>query len=296
MLHRQGTHAVIHCAISAQQNRKAAHNGIGQHHSTMSLASMAETDTFIDSIRPLPGYEEMHDAWEQEVRFQRCSLPVWEGRLKQKKSKLFGGDTWRDRHVRLDPEAGLLSIWSVQEGQDVSASPSGPPKKEFDLRCIRGVDSNRHHLDIMILLSDKVEQEKVKYALQLRAPTTSDYTNWMFVLGHFGMRHDIMGVDVKLRGQLTRAFTSMTLNQATQYHCARDCAEDECSSDETTSQHSTSASESTNCSVQTIDDEVLSKLSLALEDVSPCNKEWRRQVGIEEVTKLPCEILQYVSL
>jgi hypothetical protein len=223
---------------------------------------------------------EEYDEWLQEVSLGRLSLPVWEGMLKQKKSKLFGlgSDVWRDRWVRLDPEARVLSIWSVREGCE---SASGPAKKEFDLGCIRGVDSNRHHRDIMILLSDEVGNEKVKYALQFRAATSEDYNKWMFVLGHFGMRHDIKGLDPKLRGQLTRAFSVMTLDTSMPQDGG--IIQEECCDEDAFSSHSpssTTLSESTNCSLQTLDDDVLQELSSILEDVSPCNAKWCEKVGL----------------
>lgn len=267
---------MVHSALHAQQKSNGSRAGlVGSHAgpSSTSLASIAES---CDSIRPLPGSQDMYDNWNAEVGFKRSSLPVWEGRLKQKKSKLFGSDVWRDRYVCLDPKAGLLSIWSVRDGEEASAS--GPPKKQFALNCIRGVDSNRHHLDIMILFSQKADSEKVKYALQFRAETSEEYTNWMFILGHFGMRHDIIGVDPKLRGQLTRAFSVMTLDASPKVGDARYC---ECSADDTISEHSHAASESTTCSVQTLDDDALRNLCNVLEDASPCNKAWCVKVGLE---------------
>jgi len=271
MLQRQGTHAMLHSALHANQNRNASRCGLVGSQASSSLTSLASIAESCDSIRPLPGSQEMYDNWNAEVGFRRSSLPIWEGRLKQKKSQLFGSDTWRDRYVRLDPKAGLLSIWSVRDGEEPSASSS--PKKQFALDCVRGVDSNRHHLDIMILFSHKADSEKVKYALQFRAETSEEYTNWMFVLGHFGMRHDIMGVEAKLRGQLTRAFSVMTLDAVDDVQ--------RCSADDTASEYSHAASESTTCSVQTLDDDALRNLCDVLQEVSPCNKEWCETVGLE---------------
>lgn len=253
----------------------------------MSQCTMSFTDTVknnCDSIRPLAGAEEEYEAWDREAQIQRSSLPIWEGRLKQRKSQMFGlcSDVWRDRWVRLDPKAGLLHIWDIRDKEKASSSFTGPAKKKFELGCIRGIDSNRHHLDIMILFSDSMEKEKVKYALHLRATTVEDYKNWMFVLGHFGMRHDLLGVDAKLRGQLTRAFSTMKLDTA----CMKidsvhdDDVFEESFTDDDASQHSTPVSESTNCSVQTIDDDALRILCVALEDASPYNEEWRKKAGL----------------
>jgi len=285
MLARCGSFAAVHAAVRAEHSRHSSRVGLGRRNSVAST-SLAAVES--DSIRPLDGAAEQYDMWEQEVRFGRLSLPVWEGLLKQKKSKLFGlgSDVWRDRWVRLDPEAGTISIWSVREGQEASECPSGPAKKVCDLGCIRGVDSNRHHCDIMILLSDKVEKDKVKYALQFRASTIADYNKWMFVLGHFGMRHDILGVDPKLRGQLTRAFSVMTLDTEVRQDSTHDSIPKEsctaCSADSESchSPSSTALSESTNCSVQTLDDDTFRQLSVMLEDASPCNVLWCKKVGL----------------
>eukprot|EP00746_Dinoflagellata_sp_MGD_P074549 gnl/MRDRNA2_/MRDRNA2_30099_c0_seq1.p1 gnl/MRDRNA2_/MRDRNA2_30099_c0~~gnl/MRDRNA2_/MRDRNA2_30099_c0_seq1.p1 ORF type:complete len:294 (+),score=35.31 gnl/MRDRNA2_/MRDRNA2_30099_c0_seq1:83-964(+) len=285
MLARHGSFCGIHAGIRAEHNRNASRVGLGRRNS-VSSTSLAAVKS--DSIRPLDGSAEKYDSWEQEVRFGRLSLPVWEGMLKQKKSKLFGlgTDVWRDRWVRLDPEAGAISIWSVRDDQLVSECASGPAKKVYDLGCIRGVDSNRHHRDIMILLSNSSEQDKVKYALQFRAGTIEDYNKWMFVLGHFGMRHDILGVDPKLRGQLTRAFSVMTLDTDVHQDITHDSIPEEsftCCNADTESCQSTSStvlSQSTNCSVQTLDDDTFRQLSVMLEDVSPCNARWCDSVGL----------------
>lgn len=282
MLHRQGSFAIIHSAVVAEQNRHSSRIGLGRRNS-VSSTSIAAVES--DSIRPLQASQEAHDSWDEEVRFGRLSLPVWEGALKQKKPKLFGmrSDVWRDRWVRVDPKAGVLSIWSVRDGQESLAKSLGPAKKEFDLRCVRGLDSNRHHRDIMILFSNNIEKDKVKYALQFRAATTEDYNNWMFVLGHFGMRHDIMGLDPQLRSQLTRKFSMMTLNTGLQHD---DSIDEERPADDTASHHSNVGSESTNCSIQTLDSDAFRELSVVLEDVSPCNAKWCEQVGVSRLSSL----------
>lgn len=235
----------------------------------------------------------MREAWEDKSRHQNSLLPIWEGTLKQKKSTHFGlgSDVWRDRLVRLDLQLGVLSYWRINEGQEdlaksvmsakFQSDAMGPPKKQFDLNCIRALDSNRDNLDIVILLSASPEKRKVKYALHFRAPTLDDFNRWMFVLGHFGVEHEILGLDVEMRGNLTRAFSLATLNKGQKVDDSRrGCADD------TESVHSNAASDST---IESIDDDVLGDLCTALEDISPCNKEWCKKVGLlrrEDISRL----------
>merc|ERR1712118_638511 len=116
-------------------------------------------------------------------------------------------------------------------------------------------------------LSHEVDQEKVKYALSFRAATTEDYNKWMFVLGHFGMRHDIKAQQPKLRAQLTHAFSVMTLDTSMRQGGGCDNIPEESFAEDAASLHSPSSialSESTNCSVQTLDDDALRQLSDAL--------------------------------
>lgn len=245
-----------------------------------------------DSSIPLASTAEICEVEDNKVRPRRSLLPIWEGSLKQKKSMRFGlgSDVWRDRLARLDPQSGLLSIWSIEEGQKGLASSvmgarfqsvaRGPPKKQFELSCIRGLQSDPHKLDIMILFSAKSEQDKVKYALQFRAPTVEDHNKWMFVLGHFGIRHDTLGLDVEVRGILPRPCSSMMRHRGLKAHDSHgDCVKD------TESVNSIVASDSGSSNIEGIDNDVLADLSAVLNGISPCNRKWCKKVGLEPKKK-----------
>jgi hypothetical protein len=237
-----------------------------------------EEKLFSDSLRS--------ETCDYRVRPRRSLLPIWEGTLKQKKSKGFGlgFDVWRDRFTRLDPQSGLLSIWSIKEGHESLASSvmsakfrsdaTGPPKKQFELSCIRRLDSNPHDLDIMIQFSAKAKKKKVEYALWFRAPTLEDYNRWMFVLSHFGIRHDIPGLDVEMRGILKRAFPSR--DRGLKADDSRGGG-----ADDTEFVNSIAVSDSTKRNIVSLDDNVLGELSTALEGISPCNSTWCRKVGLK---------------
>lgn len=220
-----------------------------------------------------------------QVSRPRRVFPVWEGILKQKKSSLFqlGSEVWRDRLVQLDVQAGLLSIWKVKEGQESLASSvmsakfssdaMGRPKKVFDLNCVHSLDSDPHHLELKIFFSANAQKKKVKQTLQFWAPTLADFNRWCFVLGHFGLQRDVLGLDVEMRGSLTRAFSLESPNKRVK-----------------------AAESVTGCvddmePARRSDDDMLDVLSTRLDDISPCNSEWCRKVGLKTKRKALRDVL-----
>lgn len=302
--------------------------------STMSVASNASRDS-TDSMNPIHENSiatDLRKAWMSEVRAKRL-LPIWEGVLKQKKSSLSlfkkstqagsGSDVWRDRLVRLDVKSDLLCIWRLTEGQENLASgvmsakfrseARGPPKKAFALSCIRSLDSDPQLLEIRISFSAQAGEKKAKHTLQFQAPTLNDYDRWMFVLRHFGLQHDIPGLDVEMRGLLTRAFTweselrpklkrtcpsgrfdtysnytrsgqsisgaSGSTESIESYFFQR-----ETRVDDKNQVHRTPVSDNTMRHAMS-DDDFLDVLSTTLDEISPCNSEWCSRVGLEPKKK-----------
>jgi hypothetical protein len=227
----------------------------------------------------------------------------------------------------LDVQSDLLSIWRITEGQENLASgvmsakfrsdARGRPKRTFALSCIRSLDSDPHHLEIRISFSAKEGEKKAKHILQFQAPTVNDYDRWMFVLGHFGLQHEIPGLDVEMRGNLTRAFSWESELRATA-KLKRTCPWgrfDTCSeSNYTRSRQSLSSQSGSTESIESYffqrdarvddknhvhkaavddnttqhamsDDDFLDVLSSTLDDISPCNREWCRKVGLDSPKK-----------
>lgn len=249
---------------------------LGAHGAHAPLWRMASIIT--ESSNSSTDAPEVGEASDSKVRPQRVSSHIWEGRLKQKMSKRFGmgSDVWRDVVLRLDPHSGLLGIWASKEGENSVGSKvmgikfhsdaRGTPKKLFELSCMRKLASDAHHLDIVILFSAKAEKKQVKHALHFRAPTLEDYNKWVFVLGHFGIRHEILGLDVEMRGILRKKTRAFSLRK-------RDVGDAGLKVDH---------SGSTWCC---LDDDVLDELSTALDGISPCNRDWCKEVGLSPKRK-----------
>lgn len=299
-------------ARSATSSRHSSQTSLASlsSQSTMSVASDASRDSLDSNLTMASSRRK---AWLNEFKSKRL-LPVWEGTLKQKKSSrsllkmsihsALGSEVWRERLVRLDVQSDLLSIWRVTEGQVSSASSvmcakfqadaRGPPKKTFDLSCICSLDKGPNYLDIRISFSDKPGKKKVKHTLQFRAPTLKDYNRWMFVLGHFGLQQEIPGLDVEMRGSLSRAFSWEELtrgqNPSHSHNKSRMSLSKSNESMESyffgkdTCEQKTAVSDSTLPKV-TSDDDVLDVLSTTLDAISPCNSEWYRKVGLEPKKK-----------
>jgi len=165
------------------------------------------------------------------------------------------------------------------------------------------LDSDPHHLEIRISFSDKPGKKKVKNTLQFRAPRLKDYNRWMFVLGHFGLQQEIPGLDVEMRGNLTRAFSwkefatgpnphnrskinqsRMSLSSHGKSNESMDSyffRKDSCVDDMDPANRAMVS----DSNVMSDDDALEDALSTMLDAISPCNGEWCRKVGLEPKKK-----------